>query len=153
MPFCFLGSVCKNFTLFMVFHIHRFQYVRCLLVGVCSSLALMNPSTLWLNNFDSSVSNSSICGLINFIMDSSILWAKKLVPLWILISSCDEFVHLWTFTLLIQTCLLMGLIMDPSTCGLNHESVYFIKLVNFMGWTCQIYWLSYEPFFLWTCPP
>ena len=90
----------------------------------------MNLSTLWLNNFDSFVSNLSICGLINFIMDLSTLSTKKLVPLWILISSCDEFVHLWTFTLMIQTRLLMGLIMDPST--LWNLSTLWDELINFI---------------------
>ena len=84
----------------------------------------MNLSTLWLNNFDSFVSKLSICGLINFIMDLSTLSAKKLVPLWILISSCDEFVHLWTF---------YPHDTNSSTYGLNHGPVHFMELVNFMG--------------------
>ena len=57
---------------------------------VCSSLALLNPSVFFLlENFVSFAPNSPIYGPINFTIDSSTLWAKKLVPLWILISSCD----------------------------------------------------------------
>ena len=43
----------------------------------------------------------------------------------------------------------VGLIIDPST--LLDSSTLRDEFVNFVGWTRQLYWLSYEPFFLWIC--
>lgn len=73
-----LGSVCKT----LYFYLWYFTFVT-FNMSVCSSLAHVNPSIFLLKNFDSSVSNSPTCGLINFTIDSSTLWANKLVPLWI----------------------------------------------------------------------
>ena len=114
---------------------------------VCSSLALVNLSIFWLKIFDSSIPNSPTCGLINFTMDSSTLWAKKLVPLWILISSCDEscpFVDFYPYntslftyefnhgSVYLWTKLWTRPLVNPSTLILGHKSFWWNEFVLFM---------------------
>ena len=90
MPFYLLGFYLLKFH-FIYGILHPF-----LAVYVCCLFVLWTRLLFDLIIFYSFILNSSICGLINFIMNSFTLWTNNLVPLWTLLinSSTYESVHL-----------------------------------------------------------